>query len=195
MEKKRIYDIFKEKLAPIYKDRLELVNQIDDRYFQSATGEAELLNMVLISIYLKKLSSDDELRRLHDDYFSTMYFHEGQERQLAPLRKAGWNIDFNQQNFHRLLHRFAEDAGVDGFYNALNEIPVSKAPINRIGEVKDWEEMKHSQVLSAPINAYYFKGEAYSVQHIEQKQIDSYCAKHIQNGSPILQACANRLQR
>lgn len=199
MQKEDIHNILKNKLAPVYQARFDLVNQADDRYFKSATGEAELLNMALVSLYVKKLSSDDELKRIHDDYFSTMFFHDNQESLLAPLRRSSWNIDFNQQNFHRLVHHFAEDAGVDGFYNALNELPSFKAPITRFGEVKNWEEMKHSQVLSAPISAYYFNGNDYPVQHITQEQVDSFCAKRLSEKfaekQAVLHAMINRLQR
>ena len=199
MQKEEIHNILKNKLAPIYLARFDIVSQTDDKYFQSATGEAELLNMALISQYVKKLSSDDELKRIHDDYFSTMFFYDNQESLLAPIRKSSWNIDFNQQNFHRLLHHFAEDAGVDKFYNALNEVPPSRAPITRFGEVKNWDEMKHSQVLSASIGAYYFNGDSYPVQHVTQENIDLYCAKQLSKNSAqkqaVLNAMINRLQR
>lgn len=179
MQKESIYQVLRDKLAPVYQARVELVEKTDSQFFASATGQAELLNMALISQYMKKLSSDRELKRIHDEYFSTMFFHENQESLLAPLRTAGWNIDFNQQNFRRLVHHFAEDVGLDEFYNAMEEIPAEKAPINRLGEIKNWAEMKHSQVLSAPIKAYYFNGEDYGMQHISQSLIDSYCDEHL----------------
>lgn len=175
MQKEDIQKILESKLAPVYKARVELVKQTDEGYFSSAAGEAELLNMALISQYVKKLNSDDELKKIHDNYFSTLFFHENQESLLAPLRQAGWNIDFNQQNFRRLIHHFAEDAGVDEFYNAMEGIPVQKAPISRHGDVKNWEEMKHSQVLSAPVGSYYSSGELQPLKHISQHQIDTYC--------------------
>lgn len=179
MQKEDIQKTLENKLAPVYKARVELVKQTDEGYFSSAAGEAELLNMALISQYVKKLNSDDELKKIHDNYFSTLFFHENQESLLAPLRQAGWNIDFNQQNFRRLIHHFAEDAGVDEFYNAMEEIPVQKAPINRHGDVKNWEEMKHSQVLTASIGSYYLNGEWQPVRKIEQNKINSYCNERL----------------
>ena len=179
IQKEDIYSLLKSKLAPVYQARVDLVEKADSQYFSSPAGQAELLNMALISQYVKKLSSDDELKRIHDNYFSTLFFHENQENFLGPLRNAHWNIDFNQQNFRRLIHNFAEDAGVDEFYNAMEEIPVQKAPINRHGDVKNWEEMKHSQVLTAPICSYYLDGEWQPVRKIEQNQIDTYCNERL----------------
>ena len=187
-KKENIRTSLKNMLAPVYRKRFDLVEQTDSGYFKSATGEAELLNMALISQYVKKLSSDYELKRIHDDYFSTMFFHENQENFLAPLRMSGWNIDFNQQNFRSLVHNFAEDAGVDEFYNSIEKIPSHKAPIDRFGEIKNWEDMKHSQILSAPIHSYYAHGEFHGAQDISQQQINSYCDKHLSNQkiNPIL---------
>ena len=175
MEKTKIRDILKKKLAPVYQARMELVDGVDSQYFSSASGEAELLNMALISMYMKELPSDDGLKKIHDESFFTACFHENQSPLLEVLRESGWNMDFSPQNFWRLVHNFAEDAGVDDFYNALEEIPLKKAPINRIGDIKNWEEMKHSQVLSAPVEPYYAHGVLQPLQHISQHQIDKYC--------------------
>lgn len=179
LQKENTYSLLKSKLAPVYQARVDIVEKADPQYFSSSVGQAELLNMALISQYVKKLSSDYELKKIHDDYFSTLCFHENQEDFLAPLRNAHWNIDFNQQNFRRLVHTFAEDAGVDEFYNAMEEIPPQKAPINHHGDIKNWEEMKHSQVLAAPIRSYYLNGERQPVRKIEQHRIDSYCNERL----------------
>jgi len=174
-----MYTLLKSKLAPVYQARVELIEKTDSQYFSSDEGQAELLNMALISQYVKKLPSDIELKKIHDDYFSTVFFHDNQEHLLAPLRQAGWNIDFNQMNFRRLIHHFAEDVGVDEFYNAMEEIPAQKAPINRHGDVKNWEEMKHSQVLTEPIGSYYLDGQWQPVREISKNLIDSYCHERL----------------
>jgi len=162
-------------LAPVYQARVEIVNSIDSDYYQSATGEAELLNMALISSHVKKLPSTRDLKHIHDDYFSTTRFHEGKEKLRALLREKNWNIDFNQQSFRRLFHRFAEDAGVDDFYNAIERVEKERAPIDRFGNIKSWTEMKHSQVLSAPIPAYSFENDLRVVRKIDSLDVKSFC--------------------
>jgi len=177
MDKSQILQTLVEQLAPVFKARYELVNMVDSDFYRSAAGQAELLNMALISQEAKNFSDESVLKKHHDDYFSTMMFHTGKEDFLAPIRKAGWNIDFNQHDFRELIHHFAQDAGVDTFYNAVDLKPGQSAPINFKGEVKDWDEMKHSSILFSKIPHYWKNHESRAPQQIDALKIDSFCNK------------------
>ena len=175
INKKEIEKILIDKLCPVYQERFCLVQSIDSLFYHSTSGEAELLNMALISDFVKRLPSDMALKRIHDDYFSTLAIHSGCENFLRSIRKSGWNIDFNQQNFRRLIHYFAQDAGVDSFYNAIDSVDYKNAPIDRFGNIKNWEDMKHSQVLFADIPHYYINGTSHIKQRIAPEKVLNFC--------------------
>ena len=181
MNKNEIKQALIKSLAPIYKARVDFIDTIDPNFYRSSQGEAEILNMALISAHFKKLSSERELKRIHDDYFSTVRLREGKKKLLNLLRENNWNVDFDQHGFRKLIHHFAEDAGVDDFYNAIELTPKEKAPIDRFGNIKNWNEMQHSQVLSAPIKAYYFEDTSQSVRKISQDEVSAFCKKQSQS--------------
>ncbi|MBQ7659797.1 MAG: hypothetical protein IJS26_03530 [Alphaproteobacteria bacterium] len=175
MDKAQILQTLVDQLAPVFKARYDFVNTIDADFYRSAVGQAELLNMALISQKAKNFSDESVLKKLHDDYFSTMFFHSDKEDFLAPIRQAGWNIDFNQHDFRKLIHHFAQDAGVDAFYNAVDLKPNQYAPINFRGEIKNWDEMKHSSILFSEIPHYWKNRQSHKPQQIDELKLADFC--------------------
>ncbi len=178
----KLYDI----LMPAFRARYKVVRRIDKDFYKSETGEADLLSMALISHRVRKRLTPhpitkEELDNAYTHEENADEFYTEGSKILSLAYEVDYPVDYEKLNkqLMDLFVQFSQDAGLDPIYTAF-DLNGKKPPVDQNACIKDWEGMKKSALLSAPIPAYELGGKSRPEQEVSADVLNAFCDDQIQ---------------
>ena len=183
MHTKEFEDKLYETLMPAFRARYKIVRRTDPFFFKSEVGEAELLSMALISHRLRKHHKQnpitkEELDEAWSHEITPKAFYDEGAYLISQAHIAEYPVDYDKMTAQlmNLFDNLAKDVGLDPLYNRFDMKPTDTPPIDANACILDWERMKNSALMKAPIPAYQIGLRQRETQKIRQDSlIDFYC--------------------
>ncbi|MBR2300097.1 MAG: hypothetical protein IJ870_05960 [Alphaproteobacteria bacterium] len=186
MHSKEFEDKLYDMLMPAFKARYKVVRRVDRNFYKSQIGEADLLSMALISHRVRKHFTShpitkEELNKAYTYEENADTFYDEGSKILSLSHEFKYPVEYEKLNkqLMALFDLFAQDAGLDPLYNAF-DLKNANPPIDQNACIKDWEGMKKSALLSAPVPAYELGVRKVPEQEILPEFLNAFCNEQIQ---------------
>ena len=164
-------------LMPAFRARYDLVRQFDKNFFGDEVGKIDLMAMALISNRIRKHKQNAMSIHDVDDAYTheqngDLFYKEG-PHLMSHAYLAEYPSDYDRitERLMKLFDCFAKDLGLDPIYAHFDKPSFVQPPFTANGIIRNFDDMKHSVLLSTEIPAYSLHSE----QTIPEKFIADFC--------------------